>query len=78
MHMLDQVCQYEDCTLFVNMDNTWTETHDWLIYDSAFPQIFDCIKGDKVRSWFLMFVIRNNVEHLCNSNLLLYSVYMYK
>ena len=23
-------------------------------------------------------VIRNNVEHLCNSNLLIYSVYMYK
>ena len=40
--------------------------------------------GDKVRSLVLMFVfvslyvIRNNVEHLCNSNLLLYSVYMYK
>ena len=39
---------------------------------------------DKVRSLILMFVfvslyvIRNNVEHLCNSNLLLYSVYMYK
>ena len=37
---------------------------------------------DKVRSLVLMFVfvslyvIRNNVEHLCNSNLLLYSVYI--
>ena len=37
------------------------------------------VHHDKVYSLYVVrvCVIRNNVEHLCNSNLLLYSIYIY-
>ena len=45
-----------------------------VIYSTEFP-----IRGDKVYIFVCVVRIcgiRNNVEHLCNSNLLLYSMYI--